>query len=252
MGIRIHKCLGYGISDLKADNNYRIDDPRIRFEKFKELREKWYELKVQQLQEWAVAEKDKIVAIYSKYEHPNLEMDDFEYTWFLHDFKERADQFSAYESLVWQAEYGLPNVMLFVPPFHKRWHRYDDTLDYCEETATRDDTQNRTISLTEKCGIYPYVNMIRFRPAPEGIWKDAEAEKRHALVFPSQYNQLVGRWSKDKPPILTGASLKHFLEDYRPSIPVGVYAMVWFFREAFENPEDFINCLRPMIYIYWS
>jgi len=256
MGIRVHKSMGYGIDDLKfGKKDYKIVDPRIHQEKFNELHEKSYEYGWVKFLKWMEDEKPHIMDFYKRVS-PSRGSDDAMYgmdwklaTHLLEGQSKEKDSWDLGSSVIWDSEYGIGKIMLFVPPGHRNWARYDDTLDYYRETLTG---KSRNWYKMLNTGIYPYLGWLRYREAPPGVWKDKADEKKNKFLDPAAYSQLVGWWDKKVPAIAKGDALKHFLNDYRPVIPLELHMALWFFRDAFVNVDEFTNSLRPMMYVHWG
>jgi len=93
--------------------------------------------------------------------------------------------------------------------------------------------------------------MIRFRDPKPGVVPPSKKDDLLTMDA-SAYSQLVGWWDKKQKPLVQGEALRHFLEDYRPVLPIDVTAVLWFMRDAFKDVDSFVNELRPMIYVYWG
>jgi len=184
--------------------------------------------------------------------------------------KGRAGHWTApYSSLEWDSEFGLKDVVLFQNPCSPDWTRHDDIIDYYE-TGTNSGPQ--VIPLPNCTGIYPYDGFMgRFRePSPEVAahlsemtklirassrskqFEDADgAEITH--MDGGHYNQLLGRWDSEAKPLLKDPDvLKHFMNDWKPRVPIGILAYMEFL-DCFPNlgPDSMVNSLRPMIYVVW-
>lgn len=241
MGIRIHKKLGYALTDVQYDKRqYKLKDLRFDEDKLHE--------RMTDCEEGEVV-KDKAGVLDFYRTTPEFRSDrDFEFSW---NLRSGLRKDVSYNLFTWQTECGLPNVMLFQPVGHYDWSRYDDIIDYIEETEKR---QRNYVKLLKGAGIYPHLGWVRFREAEKefeeipGFW---DPDKKS--VSPADYSQLVGRWDPKQRPVASGALLKHLLEDYRPVIPLDVMSVVWYFRKAFKVPAlEIVNSLRPVLYVYWS
>jgi len=66
------------------------------------------------------------------------------------------------------------------------------------------------------------------------------------------YNRIIGKWDEKQPPLVEGGLLKHFLEDYRPQIPLQATIVFYAIKDAFKDPSKTFNALRPMLTVYWA
>jgi hypothetical protein len=108
-------------------------------------------------------------------------------------------------------------------------------------------------------GIYPWGGaMIRFRLPKNPIARDGLSSfgKRfdeHGPLYleGGTYAELVGTWDKKLAPFAKGYTLQHLREDFRPTLPFNILALLMWSGIA-KDPASFVNDLRPMIYTYWS
>lgn len=255
MGIRIKIQLGYGLTNLNVEKNGRItDDPRIN-EDFtdEESYDKLYESKtVDEFAQWIHSEfeKDKednecadIIRRANGNYSKDFMMPPFDVYSYIND-KDREqckrDIKSNAPFFRYDSEYGLSNVICFSDPFSPDWQRHDDMIDY----YMSEDSTPEVKDLTSRCGIYPNISMIKIPHIElEEKWRDKYA--------PSEYNMMVGRWEKDREPILSGEMLEIALNSYRPLIPDSI--LLWtYYIKIFKDWERTVQELRPMIYTYWS
>jgi hypothetical protein len=268
MGIRVHKSLGYGVDNIKcmkkSQGSYSVmADPRIDRPKFDALHEKAHEMEGPELLRWLKKEKDGLVAFHAKHNPGRMSVKDndfYEFDWkFLYQSLDRAikdkksGDISFGSSIIHEGEFGLPEVLLFVPPTCPSWTRYDDTLDYHEETYIREEGQINWYKFLRCSGIYPWSGrMIRYRDPKPGVLNKGSNPDDLKLLDATTYSQLVGWWDSKHKPDAEGAALKHLKEDYRPAFPIDLMVLLWFMRDAFRNIDEFVNELRPMIYVYWG
>lgn len=271
MGIRVHKVIGYGTDTIQtSERGYDITDSRIDAAKLDALEEKAHEMSINQFIKWLEKEEEGILKFHlthnplpptkgrkeTEKEKHDWERMDFKFLLqslkeFAKDKEKAAREFSLGRSLIWQGEYGIPKVMIFIPPSCPSWYRYDDTIDYHEETTTGE-SANRYRFL-ENTGIYPWNGrMIRIRDPKPGVLKEGVNPDQYKFLDGGTYNQLIGRWDRNAPALTEGETLKHLKEDYRPIIPIDVSCVLWFFRQAFLDLDRFYNELRPMLYVYWA
>lgn len=270
MGIRVHKSLGYGVDNIKCikkgQGSYSVmGDPRIDREKFDALHDKAHEMEDAEVLRWLKKEKDDLVAFHAKHNPGRVvdkDNDYYEFDWkFLYQSLEQAHKAKKLDldfggSIIHQGEYGIPEVLQFVPPTCPSWKRYDDTIDYHEETYIRKEGQINWYKFLKCSGIYPWSGrMIRFRDPKPGIMKEGATKADDdalKILDATTYSQLIGWWDPKQEPAAKGEFLKHLKEDYRPSFPIDLMMILWFMREAFRSIDDFVNELRPMIYVHWG
>jgi len=259
MGIRIHKVLGYGVDNIQhGKKGWDMQDPRIDTKKFRDLHSKAYEMGGPEILKWLKNEKEALVQFHDKH-HPSKQKEkddefrDLDFQFFLRGIEDHLERKKIHDfgsSIIWDGEYGLPNVMQFVPITCPDWRRYDDTIDYHEETDGRE--QANWVKFLKVGGIFPWNGWVRFRDPKPGILKEDAKKGDLVRLDPATYSQLVGWWDKREKPLALGDTLKHFLEDYRPILPIDVTSILWFMRNAFKDVDSFLNELRPMIYVYWA
>jgi hypothetical protein len=246
MGIRVHKVLGFGINDLEVDD-FDITDPRVDKDKYDEFQEKTWDLSMEDFIKWCeenTKDRDEF--------HKRLCGGEELYSTYFMDLDRvpTSNIRGIGHHVVWEPEFGIPEVMLFVPPGRfGEWFRYDDHLDYYEESIRRE--QGNWVMMTER-PIYPESMWVRFRDPPEGMWKTQEASDKAQVLFEGDYSRLIGTWDENINPVLKDEALKHAKEDYRPAFPQALTSLLWYFRDMFDDVESFANQLRPMIYTYWG
>lgn len=247
MGIRVHKMVGYGLDDLRyraTQHGVEMIDDRVDWKAF---RERYYntESSPEQFIQW-MRENEGMLREWNGREYPGLADPpgiEIDIRLLELGFREAGSRPTEVWSCVeHNAEYGLPNVLVLIPlGSYRQWFRFDDTLDYEEETRFHD-SQSRVRRLPG-CGIFPYnSNLIRFR--------GADKEKTVPSIPPSEYAQLVGTWDPKLPPLASGETLEHLKNDFRPKIPLEVIALaLW--SGIFRDPRSILDDLRPMLYVCW-
>ena len=280
MGIRVHKTIGYGLHDLtyKRGRNPVMTDPRVDWKKFQKGMDDKGEVKWPAFLRWFRKHEEEVLRLYRR-EFPGDPSGERMWSWSASTFEQdirvmgRKDNALVRQSppspascVHWDNEYGIPSVMLFVPPECTGWHRYDDSIDYIEETDRSGLNGPRNhYRLLKGSGIYPYNNgMIRFRdpkPKPKLYPKPfittpnragTRADSKGFTMLPaSTYNRLVGTWAKGQKPMTKGPLLRHFKEDWRPQVPFSIIALL-LWLDVFPDVEQVIDDLRPMLYVTWG
>jgi hypothetical protein len=277
MGIRIHKVVGYGLTDLSFNEDKKrcskeMTDPRIDWKRLHGLGERMCETSGRSFMNWATKHWEDLLRLEAEERRVPLEMvKEFSSIcpFLLRDFFKRHREWTLGGCVVHDNEYGLPNVMVFIPPMQAHtgdggWKRWDDTIDYIEEAIIHR-ADNRVVEL-ECSGIYPYDgSMVRFRDPKPGLWRSGikavaeglkvDAEGRPTAMSGQSYNMLVGRWDPGRiEPMAKGELLDHLLKDWRPPLPSELLALLRWLNEkdCFNDFEAVRNGLRPILYVYWS
>lgn len=238
MGIRVHKCLGYGLVDLNYDiHDLFLDDDRINEEGYLGL-------------DWEEKEDKFTREGYLKYiegiDSPRI---------FLPELTREIttkENWEPYKSVIYNWEFGEPNVLLIVPPSDKKnWFRHDDTIDWIEETncysqANRYQVFNR--------GIYPYDGYMDRRNGKLLNFSGFISLKRLSKAMKNSYStkELVELQ-------IAGDRIAKFMEfkDYYDAIdniiPCIPEEVIYFckYLKLFNNDETIFE-LRPMLYVYWA
>jgi hypothetical protein len=218
MGIRIHKAMGYGLTDVQTPKGEFAPegDPRFKLDAWEELRERNWSLSFKDAQAHVRAREEQILewglAV-------NGREDRTARTIMLGTrlaIREPLHKEGA-SSLIYDAEMGLANTMLFVPwGRYDKWQRYNDDLDWFDEVTTGANGASRVDEL--KSPPYPY---------DRWVYKD-------------------GSGFAEREPIATRA------EKCRAWLPASLICAVSFWEECIVDMEAFLKQLKPLLYVYWS
>lgn len=235
MGIRVHKLMGYGLTDVKSDK-YNIADPRINPEGI--FCEQEREYKVEDFMKFLRQgrRKNKEHGFEASFEFAHLR-----------DLKKMRVRLDPRRSFVYDGEYGLNNVLVVVPLSHQNeWFRYNDAIDYAEESnrgRVEKDYQciNHVRPIPE--GFHPwnhqYWDQRTFKRVPWEIMEHKYSEK----FFDEEELNIVARHHGSD-------TWKELKENIAPIVPECVRLLCeW--GNAFTDPSVWTQ-LRPMIYVYWS
>jgi hypothetical protein len=228
MGIRIHKSIGYGITDWKREKDSRFtskmfDDEWDEDLNLKDL-VKWVENKDNLKLIMKAAKKERHEPVIAK-----IQLKTFE--------KSPSDVRS---NIVYHSEFG--KVILFQPfPHTEEWSRYDDLIDYYEAGIDTLSKVQQPKSL--RSGIHPYEGfLVRFRGKPLDVGPNRYKQGRlDSFVF----HHLLEDPSTDK------ALVEDLKNNWRPSIPVSIHALL-LYTGIVKDVASFVDELRPMIYTHWS
>ena len=211
MGVRIKKCIGYGFDDLVEN------DPRIDFDIFNENFENSKEEFIGYLQ---------------------LVKDSSNTEFMLHDIlnRKQGQDWNFYDKVIYDSEYGLSNVMLFIHPDANDWHRRDDIIDFCESVEIE--------PYACKCsrlsrGIYPYNIGKHYYHLPTKKFIDSE------VVDYLKYTKSKTIKSID------GTEIDYYNNignDCIPEVPLLIKHLAMY---AGVDPLV-VDSLRPLTYTYWS
>ncbi len=240
MGIRVSKRIGWGLCDLQTDEDGKIIDSRINkegyiFDKYDERYsiEGYFQLLEKVYQDSKEDQKKfDIILDYSM-------MDEM-----------KKSKVQLYDCIRHNSEFGLANILHFVPPIHVgRWTRHDDQIDYYEETINHE--QHPRFQLLNRT-IYPYDHYIDI----ESLDKDGFPTKIHfwnrLQMFQTIFEKDVinNNEIKKLEEVFGFATREEFERRIIPAIPNG---LILFLKYAKIFTDDkFIFDLRPMIYVYWG
>lgn len=146
MGIRITKAVGYGITDLQMDGP-NIKDPRIKEDLWEDLCEEVYALKEEDKVALFLKERDLLISLFQKVSLKDEKRAGFFFDELLYFYKHRTKKEARKDQpTVLHAEHTTTNVLLFIPVDTPDWYRYDNTLDWIEDSALHEQ-RNRVVEL---------------------------------------------------------------------------------------------------------
>lgn len=232
MGIRVHKFLGYGLTDVKPkDERINWDSWLLNYEGAPEPEEylAWLESR----------QDDRRFSLdYAHLKH--LAPSDGKW-----DPRRSLD-----ECCVWRDEFGLPEVLALRPFAHPDWCRFDDTIDYMEETYPWSDewSQQNRVKVYEH-GPWPYIARYmdkrdgRVLPQDIMVWwrlvndnpRDAEGRAKALEIFAATCGF---------------ASHEEAAENVRPEVPEEIRDLAEF-AALFTSETAWLQ-LRPLLYTYWA
>lgn len=253
MGIRIHKVMGWGLADVKCDEKNGLIDERFDLDKFNST--DFYDSGSIFIKWLASHQKEANDVLSHVCQDCRGVKGEGNFKWEISLILRHCEGHSRNDGsfsnlLVFDSEYGSPNVIVFRAIDGHEDYRYDDMIDYYEQ----DDPKTRVKDLTHRCGIFPYLGMEHIPHSAHYGSNEPEGKENKLYPYyfqPAHYNQLVGRWSSSQPPIATGEYLDYLLKAYRPTISPAVILYVYW-SEIFKNFYKTIHQLRPMIYTYWG
>lgn len=228
MGIRIHKSIGYGLSDVQA-SNYDIHDERFNLEDgyFKDRNEN--DFTIQGLKNYIQEQhdKEKNDAGYSMLTFELLKLEENE--WYdIHQFVSH------------NGEFGLPEVLMFQPPM-KDWSRYDDIIDYIE-----DEKQENKVRLLNRA-IYPYEFWINKDTGKSTF--EVEGRNYHYLHIRQAIN-FGFEYDPDKLKEAGFDSMEDADQKIVPGIPDFIICLCKYLK-IFKDDKNIFD-LKPMVYSFWG
>lgn len=229
MGIRVHKFLGWGLTDVKPE------DERINWDT-------WllgYE--------GAPSPEDYLAWLEKRQDDQRFTLD---YAHLKHlpppSGKWDRDR-DMTGCAVHRDEFGLPEVLVLRPLAHHDWFRFDDTIDYMEETYPwTDGSQQNRVKVYDH-GPFPY-------NAAYMDMRDGRVLPRDVMTWWRLQSDASGSDDKAKALEIFAkgcgfASHAEALENVRPEVPEEI-------RDLAEFAQLFTHAgvwrqLRPLLYTYW-
>ena len=256
MGIRIHKCIGYGVLDFKGDKDSRFKPHMFDYDYMEDKN-----ISLKELDKWASDNWEECLGVCKTDLASGFRYD-------INDPKDKEtlkkhmlgdlgiypniNNISVSDGIVIpNDDYGKKNVLYLRPPSHENWERYDDIIDHCENgEGTLGNKDKAKVLKNSWCGIWPYsIGMVRFRgKAIEG--SRGGRDYNQGSMGPSEYSQLTGRWSRKAPPIASGELLEDFQNNWRMHIPTELIIMLQYL-DICVDLKTFLGELKPIIYEYW-
>ena len=238
MGIRIHKMLGYGLTDVIADtDNWDLrTDPRFD--------PKGYMFEGD---DTTFTSKGFMEYIDERIEEVGDEdFDQFD----LKLLKRQIDPMmrEIYNSVIYDMEFGSAEVILFIPPTSvKQWSRYDDIIDYYDPANQTEDGGIAESVIKIDRPIWPWESYINIKTMPPMRLTGMQYQTYNTIqnlgfekmIKPEEALKSVGVDTKEE--------LDKFIV---PIIPAELVELIKYLK-IFKNDED-IYQLRPMIYGYWG
>lgn len=248
MGIRIHKMIGYGLNDVKTKKGELTDD---RFHP-EGVMSPDYEKRDQYTREGFIewlASPDSLRLLNFGF-HVTMDFEINVEKSILIDQK-RADNFQY--QFHFNAEFGLKKVLCITPLTQPEWHRYDNTLDYEEETMKRRKNGNACNYVKMSInGFYPYSSSFIDDRTGNRIASSEGLEFFRCMYWTNLFDGDEARergleyFSKR----IGFTSVEEAKQHFAPAIPFSIIAQC-IYGKLFKDPNT-IWKLRPMMYVYWS
>lgn len=256
MGIRIHKVLGYGLTDVQFDEkNWEMTDPRFNQEGYfgnayidgreEKFNDKGFDKHVSNVvgdvgdnfHDLYIMQRERKKALVEN-GHTNKAGEHF------YNYKDSIDNCVTYDS-----EYGDSNIMVFAPPYwSKQWKRYDDIIDYYDDKHTDSDGGILTGHQLLTRPIYPFegYNDCRTTP-PTRITHTDFRLYVDSRSFKEAYTQSLRDNLKERMGFESDEEIEQAIN---PTIPLELVELLKYLK-VFNDEKD-IYLLKPMIYWYWG
>jgi hypothetical protein len=160
---------------------------------------------------------------------------------------EEKEHWSPRSNFFHDGEYGMPNVLCIIPAvLQKQWLRYDDAIDYVEESENwRADVDVSHVKVIQG-GLYPW----------NGLYMDIRTGESAgqmgmgAFFFRSLDNESSSGTLKN---IAKNCGFKSVTEAKKYMAPLvpGCIRYLCEYANVFTTPEVVFQ-LKPMLYVYWS
>lgn len=235
MGIRINKCLGYGLTDLTGHDDRRFT------ESIYDISERAFDLTLEDFFKYCQVNNGL-----SNYF--NLTFAEMIFMSKGHD--ERLKTSNLNNWIIYDDECEA-NTVVFIPPGHDDWHRHDDIIDYVESSyLSKEGPQNEVIDLT--VGIYPFNSLYmdsrngcRVTTIPVYLDFIRATEK-----LPDD-KPLPDDWLNGIPPhYFPFKTIGEIRKYYRPIVPIDI-TLFCRFMNVFRD-DNTLKYLRPLMYTYWA
>ena len=214
MGIRIHKAMGYGLEDITPDNPIFDSKGYLNLDR-----------------ESSFSEEDFI---------NGLDTDKIELMLVAQDYEK--NPFKFYDCVKYDYEDEKTSIVFIPPTQAKYWFRYDDDIDYIEETVYNQQFKNT--KLIDRA-LYPW----------DWYYNTITHERLTSLQYQAYVNHKFSNYPLDEfdaNAIFKNIGLPELneLDKIIPVIPDELIAMLEYLK-IFKDEKD-IYKLRPMIHCYWN
>lgn len=236
MKARINKRLGWGLTELRHDENGRITDPRINTTAL-------------------TGEPGAIGDSYLDYlESPcKTEKSHNEWNDLSMVIKNVTEATKGGQEPPWpiihKATAGRPDVLLIQPIGFPKWSRYDDPIDHSEEHDRHHPARARVISLPD--GIFPFSHALMNSFTGQPVDKTAFHLITRLLKRPDVDTDPQYRKSADHLARVSGfTDAAQAVEHTVTAVPADIrHLCTW--TGIFTEPDTWMQ-LRPMAYTYWT
>jgi len=256
VGIRIHKVLGYGLTDVQFDEkNWEMTDPRFNpngyfgildvFDREETFTDKGFDEYVNKIvgdtgdnfHNLYILQRERKNAL-EKNGHTTGDGERY------YNYKDSIDNCVTYDS-----EYGDSKIMVFTPPYWgKAWTRYDDIIDYYDPQNSDDDGGISDGHIILNRPIYPFDGYQDCRTTPPTRLVDPDFRLYvDSKSFNAKYRESLLRNLKERMGFNSDEEIEQAIN---PIIPLELIELLKYMK-VFNDEKD-IYLLKPMIYWYWG
>jgi len=237
MGIRIHKAIGYGLTNVIADKeNWDLrTDPRFNPEGY------------------LFKEENFNLEGFSKYIDKRIEelVEGDERPFDLQLLKNQIEDGGVeelYRAVIYDMEFGSSNVILFIPPSSvKSWTRYDDMIDYYDPGNRSEDGGIIESVIKIDRPLWPWESWINIKTFPPVQLTGMQNQLFNAVRNLGYENLTKPEQALDE---IGVDSVKELKTCIVPLIPNELIEMIKYLKIFVD--DKCIYQLRPMIYGYWG
>lgn len=248
MGIRVHKVLGYGLTDVKT-RKYDIADGRIN--RKSPLLDYAADATLDQYLDWIDAtyrgDKDHFSMdswlLAERKEVKEVEAETVDFKW----WREKTGVSTPRDLIHHGTEYLEKNVLVIRPLSGKDWYRSDDPIDWIEETHLREPENENGVNWYKTLGdgIFPYIGTYMNAHTGERVKEGIELRRCFTWKDWDKFYD-VDKLAKD----FGFVDAEDARVNLVPRVPDEVRDLAkW--GKLFTN-DDVWKQLRPIIYTYWS
>lgn len=236
MGIRVHKVIGYGLKSTTPDMFY--DQGALMVDTYgNQISKNWI----------------NVEDIYTKEGFITYLKNHIEYPW-LHIRMLEKKRWNINDCI--KTNYESENSpIIIIPPGFENWHRYDNSIDFVEETFCHDQ-KDRLVELQQ--GIYPFSSMHQNQHGGQlDIKLSCAWWRMQNLILDQDKYQIRQELIQDHIKVHHTLSVSLGFKDYfdakdniAPWVPDILRAFCEFTNLFVDS--DMINQLRPMMWVYWA
>lgn len=242
MGIRIHKSIGYALTDvIYDDDNWTVENDG-RFNP-----NGWMMLDYEEREyRFTTTGFRKHIEALLPDNKEDRNHDHFEFI-LLMQLMDAGDVKELYDYIIYDMEYGAGNVLLLIPPGHNDWTRYDNIIDYYDPANREDDGGIIESIIPVNRPIWPYDSYNNLKTMPPKVLTNFQHQlyntvKQRGLEKYTDQQKILKELGLDTP-----EELKTHIA---PVVPLALVEMLKYVK-MFKD-EKTIYELLPTIYGYWG
>lgn len=254
MGIRIHKVLGYGLTDVQYDtDNWEMIDPRFNKKGYmclgcEDQEEKFTNEGFDEYLAEEVKKEDQL-AEKDKYHMRDLSVLKHLREQELKDEKHvRYSDKDIFNKVIYNPEFGSSEVVVFQPVvFGNDWQRYDDIIDYYDPAnhPVHGGPENGVILIDR--AIYPFEWLWDVRTIPPTSLTSVEYNLYNMTRSGTEHAPNI---AQNLAETMNFESVEEMNDKIRAIIPDELIVLLKYLK-IFEK-DEYIYDLKPMLYSYWA